>query len=77
MSFSQDYDFSEEAMLEQFLSESHGTDVSDTNGFALGKKWSDVTVKMWKAAIAEQTLCKIELYNDPNLPDWWLDKVMK
>jgi len=31
---------------------------------------------MWKEDL-DKTLWLHELYEDPNLPDWWLDKVFK
>lgn len=69
-------DFSDEAMVEMYNWESYGGSVSKTNGFAHGKKWLNVCVAMWKEDIAKCTLFKWELYDDPNLPDWWLDKVL-
>ena len=80
--FSKDWndcsDYSEDSMLELFLSESYG-DVScnQLNGYYIGKKMLNVTVAMWKEDIKYGTLFKCELYDDPDLPDWWLDKVLK
>lgn len=71
-------DFSEEALLEQYLSESYGdVIISENNGYAVGKKWLNVTVAMWKEDISKGLLFKHELYKDPTLPDWWLDSVLK
>lgn len=79
--FAKDYkdfcDFSDESLIELFNSESYGTEVKSNNGFYVGKKWLNVTVKMWKEDIEAGLLYKHELYADPNLPDWWLDNVLK
>lgn len=70
-------DFSDEMLIELYNSESYGTTVSPKNGFALGKKWLSVNVKMWKEDIKIGTLFKKELYEDPKFPHWWLDSVFK
>jgi len=79
--FSKDWkhclDYSEESMLELYYSESYGDSVSDNNGFYIGKKWLNVFVDMWKEDLKKGFLFKFELYEDPDLPDWWLDKVLK
>jgi hypothetical protein len=79
--FSKDWenlvDFSDEMLIELYNSESYGTRVSQSNGFLLGKKWLNVTVKMWLEDIALGTLFKKELYEDPKFPHWWLDGVFK
>jgi len=54
-----------------------GDSVSDNNGFYIGKKWLNVFVDMWKEDLKKGFLFKFELYEDPDLPDWWLDKVLK
>ena len=69
--------FSDQSMLELYYSESYGDPIDDGNGFFLGKKWLNVTVAMWKEDIAAGNLHIFELYDDPRLPDWWLDKVFK
>ena len=69
-------DFSDEALVEMYNSESYGTPVSQTNGFMHGKKWMDVNITMWKEDIERGLLFKKELYSDPCLPHWWLDKVL-
>ena len=70
-------DYSEESMLELYMYETYGEGrCDDTNGFHLGKKWMDVTVEMWKEDFEKRLLFKCELYDDPELPDWWLDKVL-
>lgn len=37
----------------------------------------DITIAMWREDIQQGLLTKFELYEDPNLPDWWLDRVLK
>jgi hypothetical protein len=69
-------DFSDEAMGEMFVAESHGGIVSQLNGFSHGKKWLNVTVAMWKDDIKNWTLFKEDLYDD-KFPHWWLDSVFK
>jgi hypothetical protein len=69
-------DYSEESLREMYNSETHGDPVSSTNGFYVGKRWLNVSVKMWKEDIEKGLLFKQELYNDPNYPHWWLDKVL-
>ncbi len=63
--------------VELFNSESYGTPVSDNNGYALGKKWMNVTIAMWIEDINKGLLFKCELYEDENLPHWWLDSIFK
>lgn len=80
--FSQDFknfvDYSEESMLELFLSESYGdVDCKSTNGFYVGKRWLNVCVTMWKEDIEKGLLFKKELYEDETIPNWWLDKIFK
>jgi len=71
-------DYSEESMLELFLSESYGdVHCKPSNGYYIGKKMLNVTVAMWKEDIERGLLFKRELYDDNDLPDWWLDKVLK
>lgn len=42
-------DYSDEVMLAMFQYESWGKgDIKSNNGFAIGKKWMDVTISMWK-----------------------------
>jgi len=80
--FSKDWktvlNYTEKDMLELFLSESYGdVKCNSRNGFYIGKKYLNTTVAMWFEDIENKTLYKYELYNDPNLPDWWLDKIFK
>jgi len=71
------HDFSDEMLVELFNGESYGTPVSSKNGFALGKKWLNVTTKMWFEDLKMGTLFKCELYADKKFPKWWLDQLFK
>lgn len=71
------YDFSDEALIELYNVESYGGKVSDTNGYALGKKWLNVHVSMWREDIESGILFKSELYSDNKFPHWWLDSIFK
>ncbi len=77
--FARDYidlDLSEDALYELYLFESTGQgSIKPNNGYAVGKKLMDVAVAMWKEDMY-RTLMPYELYDDPDLPDWWLDKVL-
>lgn len=64
-------------MLDLYNHESYGTQLKQDNGFASGKKWMTVAVDMWKEDIALGNLWLFELYEDPDLPDWWLDSVFR
>ena len=79
--FSKDWehicDYSEEAMLELYISESYGEPVRELNGYYIGKRWLSVTVAMWKEDIEQRLLTKHELYSDERFPKWWLDSVFK
>lgn len=70
-------DFSDEALVEMYNSESYGTKIDPKNGYLVGKHWLNVTVTMWKEDLALGTLFKHELYSDPDLPNWWLDGILK
>jgi hypothetical protein len=70
-------DFSDQALIELFNHESYGTPLSPNNGYALGKKWLNVHVAMWKEDIRDGFLFKKELYDDPKFPHWWLDSIFK
>jgi hypothetical protein len=69
-------DYSEDSLREMYNGETHGDPVSPTNGYYVGKRWLNVTVKMWKEDIEKGLLFKQELYNDPNYPHSWLDSVL-
>ncbi len=68
-------DFSEAAAVAMYLHESTGAALPDarTNGFALGKKWMDITVAGWKEEIPQLGLSVAELRED--YPDWFLERV--
>lgn len=70
-------DFSDNALIEMYNSESFGTPVSANNGYSVGKTYLNVHVKMWKEDMALGTLFKRELYEDGLFPHWWLDSVFK
>jgi hypothetical protein len=69
-------DFSEEALYALYENETFGTGVvAQNNGYAHGKKWMGVAVAQWREDMY-RSLWPVELYSDPDLPDWWLDKVL-
>lgn len=80
-------DFSNTSMKEMFDYESSGIGTIEINGFnvtgkkangyAVGKKWLNVTVAMWFEEADNYGLIQLleRLYNDKNFPHWWLDKV--
>ena len=71
-------DYSEESLLELYLSESYGDiGCKKNNGYYVGKKYLNVCVSMWKEDMEKGTLFIGELYSDVNLPVWWLDSVFK
>ena len=77
--FASDYksaDFSDDAAMAMYLHESTGAPLPDarTNGYALGKKWMDVTVAGWKEEIPAGGLLVAELQKD-GYPDWFLSRV--
>lgn len=77
--FAADYkaaDFAEPAALAMYLHESTGARLPDprTNGYALGKKWMDVTVAGWREEIPQMGLLVSELQAD-GYPDWFLERV--
>ena len=69
-------DLSESAAMAMYLHESTGAPMPDAsvNGYALGKKWMDVTVAGWKEEIPQCGLLVSELQAD-GIPDWFLAKV--
>lgn len=80
--FSKDWenicDYSHERMLELYVLESTGKGrCDDRNGYSIGKRYLNVTLKMWKEDLSSGILFKEELYNDGKYPTWWLDKVLK
>lgn len=70
-------DFSEDAELSLFNHESYGTQLSPNNGFAVGKKYLNLQVTMWREDLRRGWIFKYELYEDPVYPHWWLDSVLK
>jgi len=78
--FAGDYpqaDFGHAAAWSMYNHESHGTKIppSDAlNGFALGKKWMDVTVAAWREDIQRGLLWVQELQED-GYPDWFLQRI--
>lgn len=69
-------DFSEQALVEMFNSESYGTPVdAKRNGYYVGKHWLNVTVTMWKEGQRRGELYLPELFADPRFPHWWLDGI--
>lgn len=76
-SMSSKLDFSEEAELNLYNHESYGLPLSQNNGFAVGKQYLNLQVTMWREDLRRGWLFKHELYEDPNLPHWWLDSVLK
>lgn len=72
------YDFTGEAATVQYVYESRGGVKPDVmNGYSAAKHLLDVTVGQWKEGLDEGTLTKKELYEDSNLPDWYLDMVIR
>lgn len=68
-------DFSDKALIDMFNSESFGTPVDQRlNGYYIGKQWMGVTIAMWKEDLDKGQLKLWELYDDPKLPHWWLDR---
>lgn len=69
-----DCDFSEKAKEDMFVFESTGKGNIDSgifsygnkpNGFAVGKKWLNVTVSMWREAISRGGIYKDFLLSEP------------
>jgi len=78
--FSKDWehclDYSDESKMDLFVYESvGGTPCKPDNGFYVGKKWLNTTVSMWLEDRRKGHLVLSEFYEDPNYPDWWLDKI--
>lgn len=79
-------DRSEEAQYQMYLWESFGEGqlkeslfIDRTpNAYANGKKWMDVTIKMYEESLTEGSLKIHELYQcyDSSY-HWWLDKISK
>lgn len=57
-----------------YNSESFGTPVDERkNGFYIGKQYLTITVNGWREDIAKGQLKLWELYEDPRIPDWYLE----
>lgn len=77
-------DYSEKAALEMYLYETKGLgnlginlfNKKQMNGYAVGKHWMDVTIKMWLEDLKNGLLCVVELYKEYPNWHWWLDKVV-
>jgi hypothetical protein len=82
MFFASDYprlDFSRQAAQEMFESESSGKTLDDwqTNGYAVGKHWMDVTVGQWRKDMADRIVSIQELRKEESRKPirWWMDRV--
>jgi hypothetical protein len=51
-------------------------DSEKPNGYAVGKKWMEVTTLMWLKDIKSGLLYEWELYSDGRYPCWWLDEIL-
>jgi hypothetical protein len=75
--FAGDYEhayFGENSAIEMYRYETFGDPInSKWNGFAIGKKWMDVTLAMWREDIAKGMLFISELQAD--YPEWFLRRV--
>lgn len=71
--WSETCDFSDSMAQEMYEFETFGRGcISQDNGFAIGKKWMDVTIEMWKYGIDDGLLSVDELRRDGRFPDWFL-----
>lgn len=74
--------FTDDDIIELYNHESYGSPLRQHepgkpgNGFALGKRWLDVTLAMWLEDIRDGILRRSELYEDGKFPHWWLDRVL-
>lgn len=71
--------FDDNSAIELFNYESYGTPMTnkDKNGFYVGKQWLNTNVAMWMEDRYKGHLVVSELYDDPNLPNWWLDSIFQ
>lgn len=70
-------DFSDNAFEAMYVYESNGGTTPDQqNGYFWAKRMIDITVAMWREDVGSEFLPRCELYDDPNYPNWWLDKVL-
>ncbi len=78
-------DYSEDAAREMFLYETTGKgnlkatmfSTKALNGYAVGKHWMDVMIKMWLQDIRQGVLFIDELYKEHLEWHWWLDRVIR
>lgn len=75
--FGDHLDFSDEALLSLYNHESYGTPLSQNNGFAVGKKYLNVQVTMWREDLRVGIISRLDLYDDDRFPHDWLDSVLK
>jgi hypothetical protein len=75
------FDWSEQAALEAYLLESQGIGKTsrsifeqNKNGYVLGKKWMDATIKMWISNLNDCLLSPQDLYKDFRGFEWFLDR---
>lgn len=73
------YESSGEGDLDSIISGifSKSNDFKDINGYALGKKFLNLAVNIWKEDLKLSLLFKYELYEDSKYPKWWLDSILK
>ena len=68
-------DFSEKAAHEMYLHETYGKDVSEMNGYRVGKKVMGITISAWKKDIKHGLLFRFEL--DREYPAWFIRKYLR
>lgn len=79
-------DFSEKSALEMYEYETLGKGniakgifpnpkSGKYNGYAVGKRWMDIMIKLWKEAHDEGLFPLRDLYKDKKYPHWWLDRI--
>lgn len=79
--FARDYldhlTFTDDMLVELYTYESTGKgSLSESNGYAMGKRNIDIAVAAWTDDLNNGMLFLHELYEDENLPHWFLDKVL-
>jgi len=67
--------FTEEDKLELFYAETFGDTCKSNNGFAIGKRFMDITVAGWIEERDEGLLPAASLYGG-KFPTWWLNNVL-
>ena len=72
-----DCDFTDDDLMEMYIFESRGEGrLREKNGFRIGKSWMDVNITMWFEDIRKGLLHPDELYDDPEIPNWFLNKIL-